>query len=170
MISRLPALLWTALFIGLLAGCDSEGPVNPPEPADVAGTYVFEQLTFDPATAALSDVNVLDTLVAAGTRLRLFDGGQYILEYQFRGGSQLIAAGDFEVATREVRLTSDRNDRDRLRSLLLSPEMTLVRDVQNPALLTAAIEKDVNLEAYNAGRYRDLTDISGTLRLRLRRQ
>src|SRR5690554_1092720 len=50
-------ILASVLFA--LSGCDSGDPINQPTPADVAGTYRFEELRFVPDAAATQPADVL---------------------------------------------------------------------------------------------------------------
>ncbi len=155
------------VFAAGLAACDSGDPVDGPDPREVAGTYRFTEFTFDPNASAIPDVNVLDTLVATTTQLRLFEDGSFALEYQFRGGVQSLASGSFRVRSDRIDLTADADDQAKMQSLLLDREVRLNRVANDRRLLEADISKTANLEAFSPGRYEGLTSVPGTLRLRL---
>lgn len=165
--------LSAALFLsGLIAftGCDSGDPIDAPKPADVAGTYGFTELTFQPTAAGVAPANVLDSLDALNTDLRLSSGGNFILSYQFKGAQEFFLSGDFDVSASTVKIKGDRNDRGEFNKLLLDNEFTLRRSETASGVLTAEIQKSVNLAAYAPTKYAGLTSVPGTLRLRLVRR
>ncbi|WP_054684576.1 hypothetical protein [Rhodothermus marinus] len=90
------ALLLMLSLALLSSGCQKENPVQV-LPEDVAGTYDFTHFIFIPDAAAIAPANVLDTLVAANTNLRLTASGQFVLSYQFINGPESLIAGTFEV-------------------------------------------------------------------------
>ena len=154
------------IFAVLVAGCDSNDPVDEPEPADVAGTYAFAEFSFDPDATALSNVNVLDTLVTTDTRLKLFEDGQFSLEYRIEDGPLSLVSGAFGVDARKVSIRAAERYEDEMSNLLLNRSFSLNRDALSTEL-RGDINKSVNLEAYSPSRYSGFTSAPGTLRLRL---
>lgn len=160
-----------AVALGVLAsltGCDTTDPEPPASPEEVAGTYRFTELRFDPQPAFVPDAVVLDTLVAADTFVELFDGGQFALRYRFEGGLQAIVNGTFDVTTTRVTLEVEDDFRSLLRRLLLHAPLRLVRT--GTGALTLEDEVRVDLEAFSPvyeDTGLDLTDVPGTLTLRL---
>lgn len=155
-----PLLVFAAA--ALLAACDSGPAVDPPSPADIAGVYDVQEFRFTPDAGALDPAVLLDTLVAADTRLEVLDGGDALFRYRFRGGVQRVLQGEVEVRAEEVRLTFD-GGADRT-SLLLPERLVLTRA---GTALAAAEETRANLEAYDRSEYRGFTDVPGVLALRL---
>lgn len=167
-----PASLLTLAFIAVaalgLAACDSSDPVDEPSFSEVAGSYSFTTYRFDPNSSALPTVNILDTLVAANTQMRLFESGQFTLEYQFESGPLSVAAGDYDIRGTRLDFSGDGDAEDRFDALLLGRDFRLNWSPSSETL-SGDIEKTVDLEAYDEDRFRDLTDISGVLELRLTR-
>lgn len=158
------ALLLMLSFALLSSGCQKENPVQV-LPEDVAGTYDFTHFIFIPDAAAIAPANVLDTLVAANTNLRLTASGQFVLSYQFINGPESLIAGTFEVDERRITLRAYPGAEAQLTSLLLDSPLVLNRtDVDG--VLEASIRKTVDLAAFS-NRYRGVPPIEGTLRLRL---
>lgn len=159
---RLYFVAFTVCGFFFLTGCDSGDPVDEPDPADVAGTYTAARLVFDPDAAALADVNVVQKLTPNTLRLRLFGDGQYTLEYQFLNGPLSVASGTFSVSANRITIVSDRSDRERHANLLLNSETRFERSTGTSTTLTAAVEKSVNLEDFDAA-FTGLTDVPGVL-------
>lgn len=151
-------------LVFVLSGCQKENPVQV-LPEDVAGTYDFTHFIFIPDAAAIAPANVLDTLVAQNTNLKLTAGGQFVLSYQFIGGVESLIAGTFEVNERRVTLRAYSGAEAQLSALLLDSPLVLNRtDVEG--VLEVSLRKTVNLAAFS-NRYRGVPPVEGTLRLRL---
>lgn len=148
----------------LLAACDSGDAVDPPSPADVAGTYDLAALRFVPNSSALAPVNVLDTLVTAESFVRILDGGQAQLEFRRRGGTARFVPGTVEVRARQVRVTFAEGNGDVLARLVLPRVLTFDRDGDD---LDVTTDLTANLEAYDADRYGGFTSVPGELTVRL---
>jgi hypothetical protein len=142
------------------SSCDKSNPVRV-LPEDVAGTYDFQQFVFIPDAAALEPANLLDTLAVDNTNLRLLDGGQFTLNYQFQGGSEAIISGDFSVSATEIRLQAAAGSEARLASLLLHSPLRLRRNIDLDKL-EASATKTVDLSAY-AERYAGVPPVRGRL-------
>ena len=140
--------------------CDKSNPVRV-LPEDVAGVYDFQQFIFIPDASALEPANLLDTLVVDNTNLRLLDGGQFTLNYQFKGGSEAIIAGDFSVSSTEIRLQAAAGSEARLASLLLHSPIRMRRNIDLDKL-EASVTKTVDLSAY-AERYAGVPPVRGRL-------
>jgi hypothetical protein len=151
-----------------LAACDSGDPIDGPVPADVAGTYRFAFLTFEPDAPALPAYNVLDTLDLAQSQLQLLDGGSFVLTYRLEGANTVAVAGDFSVTNREVRLRGRETDQSRFDALLLDRNLTLQRSAEAPALLSAERRMTVDL-AERSDVYMGIPPVAGTLRVRFER-
>lgn len=163
-IRRLPLLALCGVLLGL-AACDSGDAVDPPTPADVAGTYDIQALRFVPDGTGIAAVNVLDTLVVAESFVRILDGGQAQLEFRRRGGTSRFVSGTVEVRARQVRMTFDAADDATLARLVIPRVLTFDRDGNNLAVVDE--ELTANLEAYDAARYPNLTAVEGELTVRL---
>lgn len=144
--------------------CDKSNPVQV-LPEDVAGTYDFQQFVFIPDAVALESANLLDTLVVENTNLRLLDGGQFTLNYQFVGGPEAIISGDFRVSSTEIRLQAAAGSEARLASLLLHSPLRLRRNIDLDKL-EASVTKTVDLSAFS-GRYAGVPPVAGRLVLEL---
>lgn len=96
-------LVLVLLLTLTLGAYKKDNPVNV-LPDEVAGKYIFTEFVFVPDAAAIQPANILDTLVAQNTYLRLIAGGQFILNYQFRGGNESIISGDFSITVDDIRL------------------------------------------------------------------
>ncbi|MEM1044016.1 MAG: hypothetical protein AAGI91_15490 [Bacteroidota bacterium] len=153
----------------LLAGCDTTDPEPPVSPDDVAGLYDLTEFQFDPQAGAIADADVLDRLEPGATidLLNTQRGGQFQLRYQFAGELPDIISGDFAVTQGNVTLTVREQDRASLPGLLLDPEIVFVRESET--VLSRSVTKSVNLEAFDADAYggAGLTDVRGTLTVRL---
>jgi hypothetical protein len=157
-------LLVSLLLAATLAACDSNGD-DDPTPADIAGTYDVAEFRFVPDAGAITAANVLDTLVADGTSVRVLSGGDFTFEYEFEGGVTRSLSGEVEVRTDEVRFTFDAADAARREQLLL-PE-SLVFDREDDGELSASEEISVDLEAFDEDFYDGIDDEQGELTLRL---
>lgn len=146
------------------SSCDKSNPVRV-LPEDVAGTYDFQQFVFIPDASALDPANLLDTLAVSNTNLRLLDGGQFTLNYQFLGGPEAIISGDFTVSASEIRLQSAAGSEARLASLLLHSPLSLRRNIDLDKL-EASDTKTVDLSAF-AERYAGVPPVRGRLVLEL---
>lgn len=155
---RLLPLLLVALVA--LAACDNGEAIDPPTPADVAGTYDFTALRFVPTSSGIAPVSVLDTLVTAESFVRILDGGQAQLEFRRRGGTARFVAGEVEVRARQVRLTFEDGSDDVLERLVLPQVLILDRDSTS---LTTTTDLTADLEGYDASRYGGLTSVPGRL-------
>ncbi len=167
--SRLPLLLLTAVALAALPACDSGSAVDPPTPADIAGTYEIAEFRFQPDAPAISAVSLLDTLAVSATTVQVLDGGSALLLYRLRGPnqSQRVIQGSVEVRREQVRLTFNSGTDTERRRLLLPPELIFNRD---GAMLAASTATRVNLEAYDPAGYGTsgvFTDVPGKIVLRL---
>lgn len=162
-------LFWsiTVSMIAVLGACSKENPVNV-LPDEVAGNYVFTEFRFVPDAAAIQPANILDTLITDNTYLRLIAGGQFILNYQFKGSNESIISGDFSITVDNVRLRAAPGSEARLVSLLLNSPLDLKRVFDNgqQESFEARIQKTVDLESYSS-KYAGVPPVRGTLRLRL---
>lgn len=163
-------LLLAIATLFLIHACDSGDPINQPTPADVAGTYRFEELRFVPNAAATQPADVLSRLNGEQTSLGLSSGGNFVLMYSFVDEQDYIVSGDFEVRATTVRIRGLSQHRDQYQRLLLEPDFTLNRDADNPNVLTARITRNVDLQAFDRDAYSGLTDVPGELHIRLVRQ
>lgn len=164
------ALLPLSAVVALvaLAACDSGDSVDPPGPADVAGIYDVAEFRFRPDAAALAPVNLLDTLVAADTKLYILDGGDAFLLYRFRGGAARVLLGEAEVRRQQVRLSFESDTEQARERLLLPGEPTDNLDFDREgSTLVAMASTRANLAAYDSDRYGGFNDVPGTLVLRL---
>ena len=159
-------LALSAVLVLVLAACDSGDAIDPPSPADVAGTYAFEAFRFRPDASALAPVNVLDRLVATDSYVQFFDGGQAILQFRRTGGTTRFVPGDVEVRRDQVRLTFQGGNDASLDRLVL-PNV-LVFDREDDDVLAATEVLTVDLEAYDPDAYAGIEPVRGTLTLRLR--
>lgn len=166
-----PLLPSLVALLFLLAACDSGDPIDEPEPADVAGTYRFTELAFQPEAAGVAPANVRDTLDTSATSLQLTPEGDFLLQYQFKGTGPnrgpYFVIGSFGVSDRAVRLEASRESAANLQRLLLSNELSLRRSEEAPGVLFASIERTANLEAYDPAKYAGLRSVPGTLQVRL---
>lgn len=163
-------LLSAALFsMVVLGACDSGDPIDEPEPRDVAGRYSFTQFVFQPNSALVQPINVLDTLVVGRTHLDLSSGGNFIFAYEFVQGDQFFLGGDFGVTANAVRIDGIREQRSSYNKLLLDEDFTLRRSSDTPGVLTAEIPKTIDPVTFS-DRYEGIGSLAGTLRLRLVKQ
>ena len=170
--TRFRTLLATLLLVPALltlSACDSGGD-DDVDPADVAGSYAFTQLEFDPQPTSLSTVDVLSTLNQSATTLELFGDGDFSLRYRLADQStQRQAGGTFGVNESFVVLRFDDSDATEVQRLLLSTEVRLDRDPANTTVLFGQFNRTVNLEQYDSELYAGLQSVSGTLRIRVTR-
>ncbi len=160
-----PAVLLLAL--AALAACDSGSAVDPPSPADVAGTYAVAAFTFEPDAPRIPAAAVADALDLSGTTFQILDGGDVLFIYRLAGGTQRVIQGRVEVRRDEIRVTFDDASAS-ARTRLLLPER-LVFD-RLPSALLGEADVTANLEAYDPEGYGTdgvFTAVPGTLTLRL---
>ncbi len=158
------------LLLGLLvltAGCDSGDPIDEPDPTEVAGTYRFTQFVFEPDATAITPANVLARLDSAGTSLRLTNTRSFLLTYEFESNDLSFIIGNFDLTAGTVRLNGSGENPADYQRILLDQQFTLQRNANQPGVLTASIQKRVNLQAYNPQLYAGLESVPGTLRMRL---
>jgi hypothetical protein len=164
-------LFATAAFCLLLVGCDTTQPVTPAQPADVAGTYDFTQLRFQPSAGGIVPAEVLATVVTEGpdaTRLQLFGDAQAILYYNFGSGDTGFFTGTFTVTRDVARITFGAASEPRRLRLLLPADLSLRRTDERT--LSTDLGTRVNLEAFAPQTYTGLRDVAGTLQVRLARR
>ncbi|MCH8569538.1 MAG: hypothetical protein LAT67_14795 [Balneolales bacterium] len=160
--------LFFALVALLWVGCSKDNPVNI-LPSEVAGTYDFIRYEFVPSAAAIQPANVLDTLVVQNTFLRLTEGGQFLLNYQFINGPESIISGNFSITANRVELQPAAGSEARLTSLLLQPPLRLDRipaQGQFRDSLEMAKEQVVDLSNFS-NRYDGIPPVPGVLFLQL---
>ena len=153
----------------ILSGCDSGDPVDRPDPRDVAGRYNFTEFRFDPEGPGFADINVLDTLDAGGTDLRLSSDGTFILSIEFVNGSPFFLSGDFSVSNTTIEFEGRENQSSTYTQILLTQSFVLRRDLDDDDVLTASITKNIDPSAFS-NRYRGVNSMNGTLHLRLEQQ
>jgi len=153
-----------------LQACDSGDPIEMPDPAEVAGLYLFEDLHFIPDGQGIEPADLLDTLRTEATLIRFSSSGVFYVDYEFIGGTPYFLRGTFEVTARTVQLHGEREHRDEYRKLLLEENLILQRDELDPDILSAQLVKTVDLQAFSPDKYAGVTAAPGTLFLRLGRQ
>ena len=163
---RLPLLL-LAVALTALAACDSGSAVNPPSPADVAGTYDVTSFRFRPDASGIATVNLLDTLAAGSTQFEILDSGDAFLRYRFAGGTARLLLGEVEVRQSQIRLTFESGTETNRLRLLLPSVLVLDRTATGIQSSTATT---ANLEAFNPNRYAGLNNVEGSLMLTLTAQ
>lgn len=158
------------LVLLVFTACGKDNPVNV-QPGVIAGDYIFTEFQFTPDAAALQTANVLDSLVAAETYLRLTSGGQFILNYRYKGSIEAIISGDFTATASSVTLKAASGSDARLSSLLLSSPIVLVRlgETGSNEALTSTSTKTVNLASYSS-HYAGVPPVRGVLTLSLTRK
>ena len=169
---RSTAWLTPILLVGLfiLQACDSGDPIETPNPAEVAGLYLFEELHFVPDGQGIEPADLLDTLRTETTIVRLSSSGVFYIDYEFKGGTPYFLRGTFEITARTVQLQGEREHRDEYRKILLEENFILRRDELDQDVLSAEIIKTVDLQAYSPERYAGVSAAPGTLYVRLVRQ
>jgi len=166
--TRRPLALSLLAAIALVAfvGCDTTDPVPTVEPEEVTGTYDFTQFRFNPDRSGIVGVNLLDTLVVDETSLRLTDGGEFLLTFQFVGETfDDRIRGTFEATSEEVTLTARSEDVDLLGALLLSQGITFQRESED--VLRLSEDRTVDLEAYDEEVYGGIEPQPGQLTVQL---
>jgi hypothetical protein len=158
-------VVFTMVF---LTNCNDEDNIVNVPPEEVAGTFDFTNYEFIPNASAIQPANVLDTLVAANTNLRLFDGGQFILSYQFVDGPESVLIGDFTVTETEIRLVIGSGNTNRKASLLLHSPLEFTRSA-NTNKLTLSSSQTVDLSAFS-NRYEGIPPVAGRLEIELERR
>jgi hypothetical protein len=161
----LVAALFLAVTLIVFTGCDTSDPVPTVEPVEVAGVYDFTQFRFDPDRSVLLPVNVLDSLVADETSLRLADNGEFLLTYQFEGETfPDNVRGTFDASRDAVTLEARESDADRFAALLLPRQITFDREGDTVLLLDE--QRTVDLAAYDED-YEGFDPQPGQLTVRL---
>lgn len=152
-----------AAVLLLVAGCDSNSPVDAPSPEDVEGQYEFTEYRFKPN--GFPAISLLDTLVAENTYLDLFGSGEGDLRFKFEEGPSDRITGSFTVTASQLRMSFSGQD-SKLERLLLSNSLSFQRASGGGLSLSA--DRTVNLEALNPDVYEGLTSVPGRLTLELR--
>jgi hypothetical protein len=153
--------------LALFAGCDtnnSGGFVN-----DLAGTYAFTELRFVPSASAIDPANVLARLDTALTDVEVDSEGRAFF-FLRESGTTLIAE-TFVTATSSSATFRARTatDIERLVRYLL-PSVLRVDHDGGVNALNGSPSLRVNLQAFDPQAYQGLTDVPGTLFVRLERR
>jgi hypothetical protein len=159
----------------LLAGCDGDNPGS--ELREVAGTYVFTELRFDPDAPALAEADVLANL-DPGTEVTVATDGEVLFVIDFDGGGAvLIANGEARASSASLRLSAEtEDDAEDLARVLLPQTFSLQRSGDDTTLSADLDVNDADLEAYgeaigaSPNPYVGLNSIDGTLHVTLERQ
>ncbi len=164
------ALLLTGAM-AFTAGCKDSSPNNPPAPLDptaLAGSYTLTQYSFTPAAAIIGTVNVLsDTLVVANTSLQLTQASKFVFSYQIEGTTASDAVlGGFTTGISDLQLTPDAGQNAQLNRLLFPASLRFDRASDGSLTSRTTDTVQVNLQAYNATKYRSLTSQRGVLHIK----
>lgn len=160
-----------AASLGAVAACDSGDPIDDPPSGSlpVTGTYAFTEFSITPDATVIPALNLLDTLVAAQTRLELFPGGDFVLRYRYVGSSPSLLVGRYTYSNREVRLQGDPTESDdkNWRGLLMaSNPLALLRPAGQDDVLTSSFRKQVDMGTLSAA-YAGIPPLAATVRLSL---
>lgn len=165
------ALVAVVLAFLAFSGCDTTNPSR--ELAVIEGTYSVAELTFRPDATAIDPVDVGAQLNAAETRLRIF-GGDDVALFVVQPVSGVSRRVDLRTTASRGRVTFEaltRQDEEDLATLLLPRSFTLDYTGERPMELAGSFSRtNVNLETFDAERYRGLRNTSGQLRLRFERR
>lgn len=167
----MPRLASLALALVLLAGCDSNNPGS--QLRDLDGSYVLEELVFDPTAGGLANADVGARLDLAATQLTIYGrDGEATFVSRFTDGSGTQRT-DLTAAASRGRLTLtalSATDADELAELLLPNSFQLSYNVSGISTLESNISlTGVNLDAFDREQYAGLTSVAGTLRVRFAR-
>ncbi len=161
-----------ALILVTLTGCDSGDPIDDSngQVTPVEGTFVVEALSVVPDASRIPPLNLLDTLVAADTRVQLLVGGDFVFTYRYVGGPTAALFGRYTYSAREVRMEAEPTSSDlhNYRALLMSQRLVLQRAQTTPEILTANFRKTVDMASLSDG-YTGIPPLSATIQLRLRK-
>jgi len=157
-------IFYLSITLTTLSHCSKDSVVNV-NPEIVAGTFDFTTYEFIPNASAIQPANILDTLVAVNTNLRLIAGGQFVLSYQFINGFESVIIGDFTATETEVRLNVSSGNDARLATLLLHTPLIFTRSTEsNTNFLTLTAIRTANLAAFS-NRYAGIPPVSGRLEI-----
>lgn len=160
------AILAAAILLVVVAGCSEENPANV-TPDEVADDYSFSRFEFIPLATAVAPANILDTLITANSFLKLTQGGQFLLNYQFTEGPESIIAGNFSLTATQVKLMAAAGSEARLAPLLLDPTVHLDRIPEEGQIgerLELSIVKTADLSKFS-DRYQGLPPLQGRLEI-----
>lgn len=167
----LPRLASLALALVLLAGCDSNNPGSALR--DLDGSYVLEELVFDPNAGGLVNADVGARLDLAATQITIYGrDGEAQLVSRFTDGSgtqrtDLIASASRGRLTLSARTNVDAEE---LAELLLPNSFSLTYNASSISTLEGSFTlSGVNLDAFDRATYSGLTSVDGTMRVRFSR-
>lgn len=165
--SYLRRALLPVAALAVFAGCDtnnSGGIVD-----DLAGTYAFAELRFVPTASAIEPADVLTRLDTALTDVEVDSEGRAFF-FLRESGTTLIAEA-FVTATSSTATFRARTatDIERLVRYLL-PSVLRVSHDGGVNVLNGNPSLRVNLQAFDPQAYQGLTDVPGTLFVRLERR
>ena len=160
-----------ALVLLALAGCDSN---NPGRDLDlIEGVYALDRLVYDPETPDLTDADIGARLDPGGTTLEIFGDDEISLlrvRYLDATGSRRIDLRTTASRGQATFEAVDQADEDDLAALFLPRSFTLSYEGDSPRELRADLENVVvDLEDFDASRYRGQRGNRGTLTVRFRR-
>ena len=162
-----------ALVLLALAGCDSNNPGR--DVTLVQGRYMLEALSFEPISD-LPDADVAARLNLDETTLSIDGGGtRALLSVTYTNGDFRLIDLQASISRGRIVLTATDREPDEayLAALLLPRSFTLtyetVDDMPPRVLSTSQNVSGINLEAFDASRYRGELDKQGALVVRFRR-
>ncbi len=161
LLSAFAALM--AVLVGT-AACDSGDPFDRVSCGSVAGTYGATVFTFDPDADYFPVIDLLDTLDASNTQLRLLNSCDFVLTYAFRDQLTTLITGDFDVSADEVRLDGGKDSPGLLSPIYLSNPLSFRR--LEAATMQVEQVQVVNLSTISS-EFEGVPPVRGTIRLQV---
>ncbi len=154
--------------IALLAGCDTNngGGVL----GDLAGSYAFAELRFVPSASAIDPANVIARLDTSRTRVEVAsDGDSFFFMEEPDGTRRIVRASATATSTTvRFRATTAGDVATFLRYLL--PSIVELSHDGGVTVMNGSIPVRANLQVFDPQAYQGLTDVAGTLFIRLERR
>jgi len=155
--------------VALLAGCDTNNGGGTLR--DLAGTYAFVELRFVPAASAIAPADVLSLLDPDLTRVEVDSEGRafFFLREQSTSTTRIAETAVTATASRATFRAITAPDVDAMLRYLLPSVLQLSHD-GGVTVLNGEPTLRVNLQAFDPQAYQGLTDVAGTLFVRLERR
>jgi hypothetical protein len=154
--------------VAFLAGCDTNngGGVL----GDLAGTYAFVELRFVPTASAIQPADVLARLNTDATRVDVASNGRTFFFMEEGDGTRLFAeASATATSTTATFRANVADDVSTFQRYLLPSVLSLSHD-GGVTVMSGSPHVRANLQQFDPQAYQGLTDVPGTLFVRLERR
>jgi hypothetical protein len=154
--------------VALLAGCDTNngGGIL----GDLAGSYAFAELRFVPSASAIQPADVIARLDTSDTRVEVAsDGDSFFFMEEPDGTRRIVRANASATSTTVTFRATESGDVTTFLRYLLPSVIQLSHD-GGVAVMSGSPSVRANLQQFDPQAYQGLTDVPGTLFIRLERR